>query len=241
MERLIRTSLLHMPMRVCWCSQKVSPPSLCAGLVGLEVTYGLNLNIVQAWVIWNLCNVENKMISMERIMQYSNIPSEAPLLIDSSRPSHNWPSTCTIVLQNLEVGATKPIWMIYLKRYASENLTLSWECDQVQYGPHLPFVLKGITCEFPGGKKVGIVGRTGSGKTTLLQVLFRIVEPTGGRIFIDGVDIARIGIHDISSKLSIIPQDPILFEGTVWSNLYPLEEHSDNEIWEVSPLKRNQF
>lgn len=174
-------------------------------LAGLAVTYGLNLNIVQAWVIWNLCNVENKMISVERIMQYSNIPSEAPLLIDSSRPSHNWPSKGTIVLQNLEV----------------------------RYGPHLPFVLKGITCEFPGGKKVGIVGRTGSGKTTLLQVLFRIVEPTGGGIFIDGVDIARIGLHDLRSKLSIIPQDPILFEGTVRSNLDPLEEHSDNEIWEA--------
>ena len=69
------------------------------------------------------------MISMERIMQYSNIPSEAPFLIDSSRPSHNWPSIGRIVLQNLEVGATKPIWMIYLKPYAIENLTLSWECD----------------------------------------------------------------------------------------------------------------
>lgn len=174
-------------------------------LAGLAVTYGLNLNVVQAWVIWNLCNVENKMISVERIMQYSNIPSEAPLLIDSSRPNHNWPSRGTIVLQNLEV----------------------------RYGPHLPFVLKGITCEFPGGEKIGIVGRTGSGKSTLLQVLFRIVEPTGGRIAIDGVDISKIGLHDLRSKLSIIPQDPILFEGTIRSNMDPLEEHSDTEIWEA--------
>ena len=70
------------------------------------------------------------MISVERIMQYSNIPSGAPLLIDSSRLSHNWPSTGTIVLKNLEVGATKPNWMIYLKPYAIENLTLSWECKR---------------------------------------------------------------------------------------------------------------
>ncbi|GLJ18144.1 hypothetical protein SUGI_0320510 [Cryptomeria japonica] len=174
-------------------------------LAGLAVTYGLNLNIVQAWVIWNLCNVENKMISVERILQYSNISSEAPLVIESSRPSHDWPSMGTIVLQNL----------------------------QVRYAAHLPFVLKGITCEFPGGMKIGIVGRTGSGKSTLLQALFRIIEPTGGRILIDGVDISTIGLHDLRSKLSIIPQDPTLFEGTIRSNLDPLEEHSDTEIWEA--------
>ena len=67
------------------------------------------------------------MIYVERIMQYSNIPSEAPLLIDSSRLSHNWPSTGTIVLKNFEVGATKINWIIYLKPYSIENVTLSWE------------------------------------------------------------------------------------------------------------------
>ncbi|KAG9446395.1 hypothetical protein H6P81_012523 [Aristolochia fimbriata] len=179
--------------------------SVDSSLAGLAATYGLNLNVLQAWVIWNLCNVENKMISVERILQYSNISSEAPLVIESCRPKSDWPTNGTIDLDNL----------------------------YVQYSPGLPMILRGITCTFPGGKKVGVVGRTGSGKSTLIQTLFRVVEPTEGRIMIDSVDINVMGLQDLRSRLSIIPQDPILFQGNVRTNLDPLQQHSDAEIWEA--------
>ncbi|XP_008438240.1 putative ABC transporter C family member 15 isoform X2 [Cucumis melo] len=174
-------------------------------LAGLAVTYGINLNVLQASVIWNICNAENKIISVERILQYSKIKSEAPLVIENCRPPSNWPQDGTICFKNL----------------------------QIRYADHFPDVLKNISCTFPGRKKVGVVGRTGSGKSTLIQAIFRIVEPREGSIVIDGVDICKIGLHDLRSRLSIIPQDPSMFEGTVRGNLDPLEQYTDQEIWEA--------
>ncbi|CAH8381102.1 unnamed protein product [Eruca vesicaria subsp. sativa] len=173
-------------------------------IAGLGVTYGLSLNVLQATVIWNICNAENKMISVERILQYSKIPSEAPLVTDH-KPLDNWPNVGSIVFRDL----------------------------QVRYAEHFPAVLKNITCEFPGGKKIGVVGRTGSGKSTLIQALFRIVEPSQGTIVIDNVDITKIGLHDLRSRLGIIPQDPALFDGTVRVNLDPLAQYTDQELWEA--------
>ncbi|XP_074263121.1 putative ABC transporter C family member 15 [Silene latifolia] len=174
-------------------------------IAGLAVTYGINLNVQQASVIWNICNAENKMISVERILQYTKLKSEAPLVIEDNRPPDNWPTTGTIQFRNL----------------------------QIRYAEHLPSVLKDITCIFPGRKKIGVVGRTGSGKSTLIQALFRIVEPREGSIIIDGVDICKIGLHDLRSRLSIIPQDPTMFDGTVRGNLDPLQQHSDTQVWEA--------
>uniref|UniRef100_A0A1J3EAZ1 ABC-type xenobiotic transporter n=1 Tax=Noccaea caerulescens TaxID=107243 RepID=A0A1J3EAZ1_NOCCA len=174
-------------------------------IAGLGVTYGLSLNVLQATVIWNICNAENKMISVERILQYSKIPSEAPLVIDDHKLLDNWPNVGSIVFKDL----------------------------QVRYAEHFPAVLKNITCEFPGGKKIGVVGRTGSGKSTLIQALFRIVEPSQGTIVIDNVDITKIGLHDLRSRLGIIPQDPALFDGTVRVNLDPLAQYTDRLIWEA--------
>uniref|UniRef100_A0A2N9FH65 ABC-type xenobiotic transporter n=1 Tax=Fagus sylvatica TaxID=28930 RepID=A0A2N9FH65_FAGSY len=141
----------------------------------------------------------------ERLEQYMHIPGEAAEVIESQRPMHNWPM----------VGKVKI-------------------CDlKVRYRPNAPLVLQGISCIFEGGHKIGIVGRTGSGKTTLISALFRLVEPTEGMIIIDGIDISSVGLHDLRSRLGIIPQDPTLFSGSVRYNLDPLSEHTDQEIWEM--------
>lgn len=145
------------------------------------------------------------MISVERIMQFSSIPSESPLVVEEYRPMEKWPWYGTIQMDDL----------------------------QIKYKHDMPMVLKGISCIFPGERKIGVVGRTGSGKSTLIQALFRIVEPSAGRIIIDGVDISLLGLHDLRSRLSIIPQEPTLFQGTIRSNLDPLQEHTDTDIWEV--------
>ncbi|KAL6848013.1 hypothetical protein ACP4OV_022141 [Aristida adscensionis] len=182
------------------------PPGIIdPGIAGLAVTYGLNLNVEQAAVVWKMCTLENKIISVERILQYISIPEEPPLSISEDKLAHNWPSQGEIQLNNLHV----------------------------RYAPQLPFVLKGLTVTFPGGLKTGIVGRTGSGKSTLIQALFRIVDPTIGQVLIDGIDICTIGLHDLRSRLSIIPQEPTMFEGTVRSNLDPLGEYNDDQIWEA--------
>lgn len=179
--------------------------SIDPSMAGLAVTYGLNLNArLSRWIL-SFCKLENKIISIERIHQYCQIPVEAPQVIEDSRPPSLWPENGAIELIDLKV----------------------------RYKENLPMVLHGITCRFPGGKKIGIVGRTGSGKSTLIQALFRLIEPSSGRIIIDNIDISTIGLHDLRSHLSIIPQDPTLFEGTIRGNLDPLDEHSDHEIWQA--------
>lgn len=105
--------------------------------------------------------------------------------------------------------------------------------EQVRYRPNTPLVLKGITLNIEGGEKIGVVGRTGGGKSTLIQVFFRLVEPAAGRIVIDGIDISILGLHDLRSRFGIIPQEPVLFEGTVRSNIDPVGQYSDEDIWKV--------
>ncbi|PHU30659.1 ABC transporter C family member 4 [Capsicum chinense] len=171
--------------------------------VGLALSYALPLNGALFWLVFLSCTVENRMVSVERIKQFTRIPSEASWRITNCLPSSGWPYHGDIEIKNLKV------------RYRSNT----------------PLVLKGISLRINGGEKIGVVGRTGSGKSTLIQVFFRLVEPSAGTIIIDGVDICKLGLHDLRSRFGIIPQEPVLFQGTVRSNIDPLEQYSDDEIW----------
>eukprot|EP00250_Pteridium_aquilinum_P016153 c22966_g1_i3 orf=206-4756(+) len=170
----------------------------------LSLSYGLSLNTALAASVFFSCMIENKMVSVERIGQYIRLPSEAALTIEGSVPYVEWPQRGNISIRNLKA----------------------------RYQPTMPLVLKGLSLDIVGGQKIGVVGRTGSGKSTLIQVMFRIIEPAGGSILFDDVDISSVGLHDLRSRLGIIPQDPVLFEGTVRTNMDPLNVHTDQEIWE---------
>ncbi|MBA0552215.1 hypothetical protein Golob_023045 [Gossypium lobatum] len=176
-----------------------------SGLIGMALSYGLSLNVFLVVSVKNQCFLSSSVVSVERVEQYMHIPSEAPEVIETNRPTHGWPCLGKVEICNLKV----------------------------RYWPNAPLVLHGISCIFEGGSKIGIVGRTGSGKTTFISALFRLVEPADGEIIIDNLDICTIGLHDLRSHLGIIPQDPTFFGGSVRYNIDPLEQHTDNEIWEV--------
>ncbi|TVU07887.1 hypothetical protein EJB05_41262 [Eragrostis curvula] len=183
----------------------VPPGVISPGFAGLCLSYALTLTSAQVFLTRFYSYLENYIISVERIKQYMHLPPEPPAIIPEHRPPTSWPQEGRIDLQDLKI----------------------------RYRPNAPLVLKGITCTFAAGNKIGVVGRTGSGKSTLISSLFRLVDPAGGRILIDKLDICSIGLKDLRTKLSIIPQEPTLFRGTVRNNLDPLGLHSDQEIWEA--------
>ncbi|KAJ2589099.1 hypothetical protein IWW49_002655 [Coemansia sp. RSA 1797] len=176
-----------------------------AGLVGLAVTYALDFTSSLNWSVRSYTEVENSMIQLERVVEYAELPSEAPEVIEDRRPAASWPDQ----------------GMVEFKDYST------------RYREGLDLVLKGLSFRVQPNQKVGIVGRTGAGKSSLTLALFRIIEAAGGQILIDGEDIAKYGLFDVRSKLSIIPQDPVLFAGTVRENLDPFNNYSDQEIWQA--------
>ena len=144
------------------------------------------------------------MVSAERIIGYGSLEEEANLdtHLPNEKPPSNWPDKGMITFEDVSF------------RYSSE----------------LPLVLKDLNFTIQPAEKVGVVGRTGAGKSSLISVLYRLAEPHG-LITIDGVDSKAIGLHDLRKKMSIIPQDPVLFSGTMRYNLDPFDEYTDAELW----------
>ncbi|KAJ3320037.1 hypothetical protein HDU76_000398, partial [Blyttiomyces sp. JEL0837] len=182
-----------------------------AGLAAMSLTWALTLSDVLIWTVRVHANMEMNMNAIERIEEYLELEQEAPAIIPAMRPVPSWPSKGSIAIENLEM----------------------------RYAPDLPPVLTNVSFTIKGGEKVGIVGRTGAGKSSLSLSLFRIVEPTQGRITIDGIDISTIGLYNLRSRLTIIPQDPVLFAGTIRSNLDPFSEYDDDKIW--TALRKVRF
>lgn len=176
--------------------------SVSPSIGGLVLSYILGIVQMLQFTVRQLAEVENAMNAVERLQYYgTQLEEEAPEHTVEVRPS--WPERGEIIFDNVEM----------------------------RYRANLPLVLKGLSMHVRGGERIGIVGRTGAGKSSIMSTLFRLVEISGGHIYVDGLDISTLGLHDLRSRLAIIPQDPTLFRGTVRSNLDPFHEHSDLDLW----------
>ncbi|XP_025406860.1 probable multidrug resistance-associated protein lethal(2)03659 [Sipha flava] len=173
------------------------------GNFGLIITQTMNITGLLQWGVKQFGDLENQMTSVERILEYTNAPKEAAL--ESSpekKPPKEWPDKGLVVFQN-----------VYLR-----------------YNEDSPYVLKNISMKIQPMEKVGVVGRTGAGKSSLIEALFRLAI-NEGNIIIDGIEIHELGLHDLRSKLSIIPQNPVLFSGTIRTNLDPFNKYPDHVLW----------
>ncbi|XP_058815258.1 multidrug resistance-associated protein 1 isoform X5 [Topomyia yanbarensis] len=179
--------------------------TMSAGLVGLSVSYALQITQTLNWLVRMTSDVETNIVAVERIKEYGETKQEAAWELSNSTLPRDWPEQGRVEFQDF----------------------------QVRYREGLELVLKGISFTVEGGEKVGIVGRTGAGKSSLTLALFRIIESAGGKIVIDGQDISQLGLHSLRSRLTIIPQDPVLFSGTLRINLDPFNVHSDEAIWKA--------
>ncbi|GMH99837.1 hypothetical protein TrLO_g747 [Triparma laevis f. longispina] len=177
-----------------------------AGAAGLSISFALSVTQSLNWSVRMSSDLEAQMVSVERINQYvRDVKPEAP--------------RDTPMDENLPRDFPKG--------------EIVFENAKLRYRPGLPLVLKGLSLTIPAGSKVGVVGRTGAGKSTLMIALLRLVELAEGKINIDGVDCSKLGLHLLRSKLAIVPQDPVLFSGSIRSNLDPFESFADSRLVEI--------
>lgn len=187
------------------CFSVVGRGGVSAGLGGLSITYALGITQTLNWMVRMTSDTETNIVAVERVQEYiTDVTPEAPAIVEP-RPDADWPPHGRIQLEKVSL----------------------------RYRPGLPLVLRSIDLDIAAGEKVGVVGRTGAGKSSLLKALLRLVEPCAGRVLVDGVDIGAMGLEDLRSRFAIIPQDPVLFTGTVRFNLDPFVDHPDDQVWEA--------
>lgn len=177
--------------------------TLSGGIVGLSLSYALQMTDSLNWLVRMMTDLETNIVSVERVKEYSELPSEADWHKGWIRPPRNWPNQGQVTFNH----------------YAT------------RYRPGLNLVLDDVCFNTKAAEKLGIVGRTGAGKSSMTLALFRLVEAARGQIVIDDVDISQIGLYQLRSKLTILPQDPVIFSGSLRMNLDPFERYTDEEIW----------
>uniref|UniRef100_A0A3B4A6D8 Multidrug resistance-associated protein 1 n=1 Tax=Periophthalmus magnuspinnatus TaxID=409849 RepID=A0A3B4A6D8_9GOBI len=181
----------------------IARESLSPGIMGLSITYALQVTSL-TWLVRMSSDLETNIVAVERVREYSDTDKEAEWTLQSPGPQpDSWPSIGCIDIRNFGL----------------------------RYRHDLDMALHNITLSIRGGEKVGIVGRTGAGKSSLTMGLFRIIEASEGQILIDGVDISQLGLHQLRSRITIIPQDPVLFSGSLRMNLDPFGSYTDEEVW----------
>eukprot|EP00803_Ostreobium_quekettii_P010076 evm.model.scf_1807.1 EVM.evm.TU.scf_1807.1 scf_1807:280-13061(-) len=173
-----------------------------SGVAGLTLTYAFSITMLTTMSVRLASLAENMFNAVERVAEYTEIDQEAEYDIAGSVPD-DWPDQGGVGFNNV----------------------------QMRYRPGLPLILKGLTATIEPGQKVGVVGRTGAGKSSLINVLFRLVELSDGTIDLDGIDLSKIGLRQLRSRMAIIPQVPVMFTGTMRANLDPFNEYSDEEVW----------
>ncbi|KDQ12182.1 hypothetical protein BOTBODRAFT_34790 [Botryobasidium botryosum FD-172 SS1] len=171
--------------------------------LGVVLTYALSITSILNPLIRQLAKVESNMNVVERVLFYGDLPQEGAATTPDDPPP-NWPASGRVEFKDVSL----------------------------RYREGLPLVLSGLSFEIHPGEHVGVVGRTGAGKSSLLSALFRIVESlAGGKVEIDGVDIATMGLQTLREQLAIIPQDALLFEGTLRTNLDPTGKIPDDKLY----------
>lgn len=179
-----------------------------AGLAGLSLSYAISFSENALWIVRLYANVEMNMNSVERLQEFMKVEQEPPSEIPETEPKPDWPTRGEIEVKDVSL----------------------------RYAPHLPRVIKNVTFHVEPSHKIGVVGRTGAGKSTIITAFFRFLDPETGYIKIDDVDICSIGLRNLRQAITIIPQDPTLFTGTIRSNLDPFDQYTDEQIFEA--LKR---
>ncbi|GAB1607734.1 resistance-associated 1-like [Argonauta hians] len=186
---------------------------ITGGLVGLSISYALQVTNALNMLVRMTSDLETNVVSVERLVEYSHIQRESEWYIPDKKPPNSWP----------------------------DQGQLEFIDYKTRYRTGLDLVLKGISCTIKPKEKIGIVGRTGAGKSSLTLSLFRIIEADRGCIVIDDHNIANMGLHDLRTKLTILPQEPLIFSGTLRMNLDPLNHYSEDQLWtalELAHLKK---